>query len=115
MNKELYVGFDPLDPLDNMIMTDPELDNVVAEVESYIDNCAKGNDFAIQEFANDIVDEDDDFDDFVDDDDTVDMASDVAGEDAEDYSAAEMELLSGDFGENDAVDSVDGIEFTGMD
>ena len=82
MAKQMYSAFDPMDPLDLCIMTDPNYDKAVGYSED-------GED--------------------------VDLPYDPAAEDAEDYSAAEMELLSGDFGNNTAIDSIDGIEFTGMD
>jgi hypothetical protein len=114
MNKETYTAFDPMDPLDAMILTDPEYDELVAEVESYVESCATGSS-AINEFANDIVADDDEIEDFTEDedDDSIDLAGDAAAEDAEDYSAAEMELLAGDFANNDAIDSLDDMEFTG--
>jgi hypothetical protein len=110
-NKETFMAFDPLDPVDNMILTDPNCDDMVAEVESYIDNCAKGNNSIITESADEDIDYADDVDYFSDDGDFVDMPSDIASEDAEDYGAAEMELLAGDFANNDAIDSIDDMEF----
>ena len=116
---EKFMTFDPLDPLDLCIMVDPNYDTAVDELTAHTENAAIGRDTYLSEAyeteigADQFKAEDDDNVGFADDNDSTDMPADFAAEDAEDYSAAEMELLSGDFG--NPIDAVDGIEFTGMD
>ena len=98
LNKEMYEAFNPMDPLDLAIMTDPEFDHEVDELEKYTEAAAHGRDSVLSE-AYETGIGNDQF-----------QAEDDASEDAEDYSTAEMELLAGDFG--NPINSVDGLEFT---
>ena len=41
----------------------------------------------------------------------IDMPADSVSGDAEEYGAAEMELLAGDFANNDAIDSLDDMGY----
>lgn len=118
MNKETFSAFDPMDPLDLAIMADPEYDHVVDEIGNYVEAAAMGRDGVLSEAYDAPVGADqfaaeDDAAVGLDDDDSTDLPGDYASEDAEDYSAAEMELLAGDFG--NPVESVDELEFTGAE
>lgn len=114
MNKEKFCTFDPMDPLDLAIMTSPEYDHAVDELTKYTESAAVGMDSVLSEaydtgIGNDQFEAEDDSNVGFDDDDSADLPGDFASEDAEDYSAAEMELLAGDFG--NPIESVDDIEF----
>lgn len=113
MNKPKFMVFDPLDPLDNAIMTDPELESAVDEIENYVEHVENGdNNYICTEGAYDGIEDPDDLvDSYSDDGDSIDMPADAASEDAEDYGAAEMELLSGDFANNNAIDSLDDMQY----
>lgn len=118
MSKELFEAFDPMDPLDLAIMTDPTMDHIVDELEKYTEAAALGRDSALSEayetgIGNDQFEAEDDAEVGYDDDDSIDLPGDYASEDAEDYSTAEMELLAGDFG--NPINSVDGLEFIGAE
>lgn len=114
-----YSAFDPMDPLDNMIMTSPEYDKDVDKIEEEVQNIADGKDgiyesayeagIAADQFRSEL---DADVG-FADDGDMLDNAADPVDDDAAEYGSAEMELLGGEFG-NNAVDAVDGFEFTGL-
>ena len=113
MNKPKFMVLDPLDPLDNAIMTDPELESAVDEIENYVEHVENGdNSYICTEGAYDGIEDPDDLvDSYSDDGDSIDMPADAASEDAEDYGAAEMELLSGDFANNNAIDSLDDMQY----
>ena len=108
-----FMVFDPMDPLDNAIMADPEFESAVEDVENYVGHAANGdNSYICTEGAYEgIEDLDDMVDSYSDDGDMIDMPADSASEDAEDYGAAEMELLAGDFANNDAIDSLDDMGY----
>ena len=115
MAKQMYSAFDPMDPLDLCIMTDPNYDKAVDEIEKYTEAAAIGRDTILSEayeteIGNDQFEaEVDNGVGYSEDGEDVDLPYDPAAEDAEDYSAAEMELLAGDFGH--PIDSIDGLEF----
>lgn len=118
MAKETFSVFDPLDPLDNMIMTDPRYDKLVDSIQEEVESIAAGKDgiyesayetgLAADQFRAEI----DSDTGFADDGDYIDNAADPIDDDAGEYGSAEMELLGGDFGH--PIESVDGLEFTGM-
>lgn len=118
MSKETFCAFDPMDPVDLAIMTDPEYDHAVDEISGYVEAAAVGRDGVLSEayetgIGNDQFEAEDDAEVGLDDDESTDLPGDYASEDAEDYSAAEMELLAGDFGH--PIESVDELEFTGAE
>lgn len=118
MIKEYFEAFNPMDPLDLAIMTDPTYDHTVDELDKYTESAGMGRESALSEayepgIAADQFEADDDNNVGYDDNDSIDMPADYASEDAEDFSAAEMELLAGDFG--NPVDAIDTIEFIGAE
>lgn len=119
MAMDVYNAFDPHDPLDAVILADPELDGVVESLQEEVNLIGEGRDGIYESVYQsglglDQFEAEDDADvGFSDDGDMIDDPADPITDDAADYGAAEMELLSGEFG-NDAVESIDGIEFTGM-
>lgn len=113
MSNSKFMVFDPMDPLDNAIMSDPEFESTVEDVENYVDHMAVGDSSYIctEGVYDGIEDLDDLTDSYSDDGDQIDMPADSVSGDAEEYGAAEMELLAGDFANNDAIDSLDDMGY----
>lgn len=114
MSKETFTAFDAMDPLDLAIMTDPNYDHTVDELDRYVEAAATGGTAVLSEayetgIGNSQFEAEDELGLGYEDDDSIDMPGDYASEDAEDYSTAEMELLAGDFGH--PIDAIDGLEF----
>jgi hypothetical protein len=121
MAMDYFNAFDPMDPLDAMIMSSPEYDHIVDNLQEQINMIAEGKDGIYESVYNtdtiglDQFEAEDDADvGYSDDGDSIDNYADPITSDAADYGAAEMELLNGEFS-NNAYDSIDDIEFTGMD
>lgn len=120
MAMDTFNAFDPHDPLDAVILTDPACDHIVENLQEEVNLISDGRDGIYESVyqsglgLDQFEAEDDAEVGFSDDGDMIDDAADPITDDAAEYGAAEMELLNGEFG-NNAIDSIDGIEFTGMD
>lgn len=111
-----YMTFDPMDPVDLAIMVSPEYDKLVEEVDQLEENAAMGGHMIMEAYETEIGADPTENEIMMDDySGSCDNPYDPASEDAEEYDAAEMELLSGDFGSNDCTEIIDGVEFTGRD
>lgn len=110
-----YKVFDLCDPLDLCICMDPSHEQLVKETEENVSSVISGA-IRISENYNSI-DTDNTFTEGLnpgeDGSGSADMAYDPISEDAEDYEAAELDLLGGSFASEDQLDMVDNIEFGG--
>lgn len=114
--KQNFMTFDPMDPLDLAIMVSEECDEMVDEVDDLEENASRDGHMITEAYETEIGADPLDNEIMMDEyDGSCDNPCDPATEDAEDYDAAEMELLAGNFGSNDCTESIDDIEFTARD
>ena len=110
-----YAVFDLRDPLDLCICMDPLYEQLVKEIEENVFAEISGA-TRISESSNNFATDNsftEGFNPGEDGSDLADMPYDLISEEAEDYEAAEVDLLGGSFASEDQLDAVDNIEFGG--